>query len=366
MLMTSLALTLSLGGPPPQLPPIQRPTPPPTQHEAGPTPDPAPEQPVQPADPAPAQPAPDPAPDPTPTQPNPGPASPSPSPSPAQPGQPSPMPEEIPEPPPEPTGVPTPPEFPPVPADPDVQPVDPSPSPYPPQPDTPAPFGPSASASATQDEGAAPLVDQGHREMLPPPPPPPPAAPPAPPNGSGFLTSGAILGGSGLLVRVWTTAAAVRARRRLDDGDPNTSHLSVVALGSIFYTPLIASGLVTAGIGMGRRGHAHAHAELFRYQPATWKRRAWLGWGLFAGGMLVWTVTRSGILCSSYTCAFRTSELGYYASLAGTVPGIVLGSYGSGFASYRKRHLPKWRRNRLGMAPMVTRELQGVSIGGQF
>ena len=310
MLCSAFVLSVLFSGSPPELPPLQRPTPP-------------------------SRPEPTPEPEPTPT----------------------------------PSDVTGPPSLPPVPGEPGApSPSDPGADPTadpstvePPQPETDptvSPFGPSP--EPIPGTGVAPLMGADHDVDWRPPPPPPPDIPPAPRDGSGLLTSAGILGGSGLLVRLWTTIAAIRT----ENGPTSNRHVDIAALGSFFYTPLIAGGLVTAGFGMGRRGRWDGYRERYKNRESPWVGRPWLGWGLFAGGMLVWTGTRAAALgCGSEDCTFRMMEVGYYLSLAGTIPGVMMGSYGSGLASYRRDH-PRSRS--LGAAPTITAEFKGLSIGGRF
>lgn len=174
-----------------------------------------------------------------------------------------------------------------------------------------------------------------------------------------MLVAGAVLGGLGMLFKVWTTVNAAQARR-----DPEVAPLEVLWAGSILYTPFIATGLGLTGAGMGRRGHFDAHGQLFEGREPRHKRRAILGWSLFGGGMAIWTATRlAQAACGGADCRFRTLETGYYLSLLGTVPGIVMGSYGSGFASYHRRH--KGLAD-LSAAPLIGRDMRGLSISARF
>ena len=350
MLTSAIALILTMSGAaPPDLPPIQRPT--------LPSKDPGPPGTVEPEPPATSEPAPStPEPEPTPSPPSTSvpPATEGPVVTPGEP----------------PSGdVPAPPSLPPVPGETEqAVPAETPPTDAPRAGQTQPPVSPFENTRTPLPGGGnAPRMDSGPSptptRTRPPPPPAPPAPPPEPSNGQGFLVTSAILGGSGILVRVWTTIAAARAGNRVD-GYVSTSHLDVVRIGSYFYTPLLASGLATVGAGMGRMGHYDAHQEMFRYHPAEWKRRAWLGWSLFAGGMAIWTATRVGAAaCSNDDCAFRVGEVGYYLSLAGTVPGTVVGSYGSGFASYRQRHRSS---TTLTAAPMIGPRVRGLSLAARF
>ncbi len=174
-----------------------------------------------------------------------------------------------------------------------------------------------------------------------------------------MLIAGGAVGSLGLLIKIWVTAAGARARP-----DPNVSAVQVVGLGSVYYTPFIATGMGLLGGAMGRRGHADAHGELFEHRTPSRKRRTILGWSLFGAGLSVWAGTRLGVnRCASETCAFRTLEWGYYLSLVGTVPGIVMGSYGTGFARYKRKH---GHLADLSVSPLVHRDVRGLSISARF
>jgi hypothetical protein len=191
--------------------------------------------------------------------------------------------------------------------------------------------------------------------------PPPVPPPPAPPSGRGMLISAAVVGGAGLVVRVLTSISVARAIQ-LPDGLP----MDTMIRGAIFYDPLIATGLGLAGGGMARRGRLDAHRELF--EGATRKRatRKKLGWGLFGAGLATWALTRvaGGPGCrGNEDCKVRVWEWGYYLSLAGTVPGAIMGGYASGYAGYHRRfgHLAD-----LGLAPVASRQMWGLALSGRF
>ena len=191
--------------------------------------------------------------------------------------------------------------------------------------------------------------------------PPPVPQPPSPPSGRGLLIGAAVVGGAGLVVRVLTTASVIRAIRH-----PSGLPMDTMIRGAIFYDPLIAAGLGMAGGGMARRGRLDAHRELFEGMPPKRARRSKLGWGLFGAGLGTWAVTRiaGGTSCrGSDDCKARVWEVGYYVSLAGTIPGAILGGYASGFNGYHRRfgHLAD-----VSLAPIASRQSWGLALSGRF
>lgn len=176
-----------------------------------------------------------------------------------------------------------------------------------------------------------------------------------------MLIAAAVIGGSGVIVRVATTVSVLRALR-IDGGLPMATMMS----GALFYDPLIATGLGLAGGGMARRGRLDAHQELFEATPAPRARRKKLGWGLFGGGLGVWALTRVAGVTScrgSEDCQARVWEAGYYVSLAGTVPGAILGGYASGYDGYHRRfgHVAQ-----VSLAPIAQRDRWGLALSGRF
>lgn len=178
-----------------------------------------------------------------------------------------------------------------------------------------------------------------------------------------MLIGAAVVGGGGLIVRVLTTVAVVRSIR-LPNGDP----MNTMVLGAIFYDPLIAVGLGLAGGGMARRGRLDAHRELFEATPPSRARRKKLGWGMFGAGLGTWAITRviGGTGCrGNDDCKASVWEWGYYLSLAGTVPGAMIGGYASGYDGYHRRfgHLAD-----VGLAPIANRQTQtwGLAVSGRF
>jgi len=193
--------------------------------------------------------------------------------------------------------------------------------------------------------------------------PPPVLPPPAPPSGRGLLIAATVVGGAGLIVRVLTTIQVSRASH-IPGGLP----FDTMIRGAVFYDPLIAAGLGLAGGGMARRGRYDAHGELFEGTTPTRARRKKLGWALFGAGLGTWAVTRiaGGTSCRDNDfCKARVWEWGYYASLAGTIPGAILGGYASGYEGYNRRfgHLAD-----VGLAPIANRQTQtwGMALSGRF
>lgn len=191
--------------------------------------------------------------------------------------------------------------------------------------------------------------------------PPPVPPPPAPPSGRGLLIAAAVVGGTGVILRVATSISVVRAMH-IDGGLP----LATMGRGAFFYSPLIATGLGLAGAGMARRGRLDAHHELFDGTPPKRARHKKLGWGLFGAGLGVWAVTRiAGVTAcrGSNDCQAKVWEWGYYLSLAGTVPGVIMGGYASGYDGYhrRYRHLAD-----VSLAPVAHRHGGGLSLSGRF
>jgi hypothetical protein len=175
-----------------------------------------------------------------------------------------------------------------------------------------------------------------------------------------MLIAAGVIGGAGLIVRLATTAAVIRTIR--DDGP---SPLGITAAGGYLFNPLVATGLGLAGGGMARRGRLDAHQELFEGIAAERPRRKKLGWGLFGGGVGLWAITRvAGVTaCNTEACAARVWEWGYYLSLAGTVPGVIMGGYASGYDRYHRRfgHLSD-----LSLAPIAHRQGFGLAVSGRF
>lgn len=175
-----------------------------------------------------------------------------------------------------------------------------------------------------------------------------------------MLIAAGVVGGAGLIVRAATTAAVVRAMQ-----SDRASPLGTAAAGGYLFNPLIATGLGLAGGGMARRGRLDAHQELFQGTPAERARRKKLGWGLFGGGVGLWAITRvAGVTaCGTEVCAAQVWEWGYYLSLAGTVPGVIMGGYASGFERYHRRfgHLAD-----LSLAPIAHRDGWGLAVSGRF
>ena len=172
-----------------------------------------------------------------------------------------------------------------------------------------------------------------------------------------------MVGGAGLLARVITTVQVVRASQL-----PNGLPFDTMIRGAVVYNPLIAAGIGLAGGGMARRGRADAHGELFEGTTPKQARRKRLGWALFGAGLGTWAVTRiaGGTACrTDDTCKARVWEWGYYASLVGTVPGVILGGHASGYEGYHRRfgHLAD-----VGLAPIANRQTQtwGMALSGRF
>lgn len=194
------------------------------------------------------------------------------------------------------------------------------------------------------------------------PPEPPPVIQPAPNvpippryDGRGMLIAAGVVGGVGFLLKGLATITAAR--------NPELA-VGVLVSGGIFYNPLIGTALgLTAG-GMVRRGRVEAHGEFF-YEGSTptLQRRFGLGWGLFGGGFALWGVTRVlGATCDG-TCTTAAWELGYYGSLAMTIPGAIFGGYASGYRNYERkfRHLAN-----VSVTPLAHRNGWGLSLSGQF
>lgn len=357
MFVSAVALTVAMSGwLAPEAPPAQRTAPPSTSA-------PGPGQVAPPSTPAPSTPTPTPpAAPPSEAPPSAGPPSAAPPsaapPSPVAPAEGS-----------------TPPVHPPVPGD-RVAP----PGEAPPPSDAP-PLGAEAGAdplaSPSSDESVDPAaelfegsvdpwmtVEDEPVDARPAPPPPPPVPSELPADGQKMLVVGGIIGGLGLLSRVLTTGFGIRAARDPEPPGP----MAVEQVGAVFFTPLIATGMGLVAGAMARRGRVDAHRELFEGQAPRWKRRLRLGWGLFGAGMGVWAITRlTPLACrGESTCAFRHYEVGYYISLAGTIPGIVMGSYASGYNEYRRRNKHLAKRASVSAAPLVSRDLRGLSVSARF
>lgn len=164
------------------------------------------------------------------------------------------------------------------------------------------------------------------------------------------------------------TIASV-ARDRSDDFLAGSS-LAVSGetfLQSIFYNPLIATGLGLLGGGMWRRGRWMADQDLFRGAVARRaKQRVALGWSLFAAGGATWLVTRllGAGLCTDGSCTHAVLELGYYSSLAMTTSGLAIGSWSSGYRRYSDR----WSSvvSSMRIAPTAAAGQYGLALSGRF
>jgi hypothetical protein len=215
----------------------------------------------------------------------------------------------------------------------------------------------AAGSADTWERPPASVTPPKPNKLVPPPVPPPPT----PPSGRGLLIGAAVVGGAGIIVRVLTSVSVVRAIRH-----PEGLPMDTMIRGAIFYDPLIAAGLGLAGGGMARRGRLDAHRELFEATPPKRARRGKLGWGLFGAGLGTWVVTRiaGGTSCrGSDDCKARVWEVGYYLSLAGTIPGAILGGYASGFNGYHRRfgHIAN-----VSLAPIASRQSWGLALSGRF
>jgi hypothetical protein len=175
-----------------------------------------------------------------------------------------------------------------------------------------------------------------------------------------MLIAAGVVGGAGLLVRVLTTVSVVRAMQ-IEDGLP----LATMARGAFMYDPLIATAIGLAGGGMARRGRHHAHGVMFEGATVEKQRRKKLGWGLFGAGMGLWAVTRLvGVTsCRNDDCTAKVWEWGYYLSLGGTVPGVIMGGYASGYDGYQRRY---GRLANVGLAPIASRQAWGLALSGRF
>ncbi|MCA9652792.1 MAG: hypothetical protein KC501_22935, partial [Myxococcales bacterium] len=227
------------------------------------------------------------------------------------------------------------------------------------------PPGEPAPAIATEPEASEEVEPMP--AAVPPPSLPPPrqtlgadAPPPPHRNGRGMLVAAAVLGTIGGVIKIGTTVAVAKANRT-PDGLP----LATLMGGAYFYDPFIGVALGLAGGGMARRGKVDAHRELFEGEPATRKRRMGLGWALFGGGVAMWSLTRlaGAGACREQACTTRIWETGYYLSLLGTVPGVIMGGYATGFNRYHKRygHLAD-----VTVAPIAHRNAWGLSLSGRF
>ncbi len=174
-------------------------------------------------------------------------------------------------------------------------------------------------------------------------------------RGRGLLIAGAATGAVGIGLKLWFSASAL-----------GSSDSVAILSGGFLYNPLIGTGLGLLGGGMGLRGRYQAHRALFDNTPAPWKRRAVLGWSLFGGGMAVWAITRLAAVlgCNNEQCLVGTLETGYYISLAATIPGMVMGSYGSGYNSYE--HHNRRLARQVAVRPSLGRNRAGLSLSGRF
>lgn len=190
------------------------------------------------------------------------------------------------------------------------------------------------------------------------------ALPPPLYKGRGMLIAGGVIGAIGFVAKTVVSFQAFRAVRQTEGPTGTTTIIG----GSSLYNPMIAIGLGLIGGGLGQRGEWDAHHELFdsaAHDPKMKKSRRRLGWGLFGGGVGLWAATRLlSLACSSDSCSVATLEAGYYASLALTVPGVALASWGTGHDNYVRRFGPL-SKNKLSLSPTAGRSW-GMALSGRF
>jgi len=183
-------------------------------------------------------------------------------------------------------------------------------------------------------------------------------------KGRGRLIGGTIVGVVGLIAKIGGTVNVIREAR-------SPTELGVwgaTVSNGLVYNPLIAGGLLLTGSGLGQRGEYDAHHELFdtaAHEPKMKKSRRKLGWGLFGGGLGVWLLSRAAAgACPNDGCTVGVLELGYYASVGLTVPGVALGAWSSGHDNYIKRFGGLAGRS-ITVTPMGGR-VSGLSMSGRF
>lgn len=197
-------------------------------------------------------------------------------------------------------------------------------------------------------------------------PPPAPEVPAPLYKGRGMLIAGSILGIGGFIVKTVVSAGAFRLVR---NPDPDVTGTDFITAGSFIYNPIIGAGIGLIGGGLAQRGEWDAHHELFdsaAHDPKMKKSRRKLGWGLFGGGVAWWAASRLlSLACKTDRCSVTTLELGYYSSLAMTVPGMALAGWGTGHDNYVRRfgHLKK--KGNVQLAPSAGASW-GLSLAGTF
>jgi len=216
---------------------------------------------------------------------------------------------------------------------------------------------PEAEAETEETPVAAPV-----------PPPAPLEIPPPLYKGRGMLIAGGILGIGGFIVKTVISAQAFRALRNPNPEEGALGTATIVG-GSLVYNPIIGAGLGLIGGGLGQRGEWDAHHELFdsaAHDPKMKKSRRKLGWGLFGGGVAWWAASRLlSLACKTDRCSVTTLELGYYSSLAMTVPGVALAGWGTGHDNYVRRFGHLKQKGRVQLAPTAGTSW-GMSLAGSF
>lgn len=185
-------------------------------------------------------------------------------------------------------------------------------------------------------------------------------------KGRGMLIAGSILGIGGFVVKTVVSAGAFRLVR---NPDPGVTGTDFIVGGSLIYNPIIGAGIGLIGGGLAQRGEWDAHHELFdsaAHDPKMKKSRRKLGWGLFGGGVAWWAASRLlSLACKTDRCSVTTLELGYYSSLAMTVPGMALAGWGTGHDNYVRRFGHMKKKGGVQLTPTAGASW-GLSLAGTF
>lgn len=172
-----------------------------------------------------------------------------------------------------------------------------------------------------------------------------PAAPMNAPRryrGTGLLVFAGIFGAGAFATKVAITALAIPSiSDNTEDCVEACGASGWLITGGLAYTPAFVVSLFLLGGGMGMRGRWRADAErLDLDRPARrFPVRPAVGWGLLGSGVGVWVVTRmvGGLATGSDAANFAWWDGGYYASLALTIPGVMLGAFGTGYLDRQKQ-----------------------------
>lgn len=179
-------------------------------------------------------------------------------------------------------------------------------------------------------------------------------------SGKAMMATGGALLGLGVLGRIaiegfWVGVA------RLEPREPfGAWSLPNIALFTAFSNAFVLPGLTLMSVGVGRYGRWRAQSEGFVAPRWTGRRAERVGWGLVAGGLALWVVTRAlagpiMTLCRSNGCAYGYLESTHWVALSAVTSGAIVVGLN---ASDDPRALA-W-------GPWLGAGVSGWSVGGRF